>query len=387
MKADSSTLSRCRAGLALATMLLLTACSQMPSRQVAPDTVSSLRFIGEQRLPWRAQFQNTMVGGLSGIDYDAAHGDWVMISDDRSEHNPSRYYRARLNYTEQAFTSVELTAVTTLLQANGKPYPSKEDFARHGGEVADLETLRVDPRDGSIWYGSEGDVTLDLNPFIRQASPDGRFRYAMPQPALFDSDTTQQTGPRNNQSFEGLSFAPDGNTLWVSLEGPMYQDGPVPDPHNGAVNRITHFGRDGKVLGQYAYPLNAIPASPGKGKYADNGISEIVALSDTRLLVMERSGVQDDAGAYQDFVRIFEIDTAGATDIQSLATIKGATYQLVKKRLVLDLNAIGLPIVDNLEGMALGPVLPNGHASLVLISDDNFSKTQVTQLLLFEVLP
>jgi hypothetical protein len=54
---------------------------------------------------------------------------------------------------------------------------------------------------------------------------------------------------------------------------------------------------------------------------------------------------------------------------------------------VLDVNAIGLPKVDNLEGMAFGPRLANGHASLVMISDDNFSATQVTQVLVFEVIP
>jgi hypothetical protein len=104
------------------------------------------------------------------------------------------------------------------------------------------------------------------------------------------------------------------------------------------------------------------------------------------MLVMERSGVQADDGAYKDYVRIYEIDTEGATDIQQLPTLKDAAYTLVKKRLVLDIGT-HLPIVDNLEGMAFGPRLANGHASLVLISDDNFSKTQVTQLLLFELIP
>jgi hypothetical protein len=50
-------------------------------------------------------------------------------------------------------------------------------------------------------------------------------------------------------------------------------------------------------------------------------------------------------------------------------------------------NELKLPRVDNLEGISLGPVLPNGHASLVLVSDDNFGKDQVTQLLLFELIP
>ena len=338
-------------------------------------------------MPWREQYKDTMVGGLSGIDYDSASGDWVMISDDRSAHNPARYYTARLQYDAQSFKPVELTGTTVLLQKNGLSYPAKEDYKRGGGEVADLETIRVDPQDGSIWYGSEGDVGLGLDPFIRHATRDGHYISTLPLPAMFSVSADRKTGPRNNQSFEGMSFSRDGRTLWVSLEGPMYQDGPAPDPVNGAVNRITHFTRDGKVLGQYAYPLEAIPAAPGKGKYADNGISEILAISATRLLVMERSGVQADDGKYTDYVRVYEIDTAGATDIQNAQTLQGASYQLVKKRLVLNIGKLNLPIVDNLEGMSFGPVLANGHASLVLISDDNFGKNQVTQLLLFEIIP
>jgi hypothetical protein len=373
----------------LACAAALSACAPFASRTpAAPETtISSLRFIGEQRLPWRQQYHGTMVGGLSGIDYDAVRDEWVMISDDRSQFNPARYYRAKLFYDAQAFHSVQLTGVTWLLQPDGSTYPSKEEYKRTNGVVPDLETVRVDPQDGGIWYGSEGDVGLSLDPFIRRATPDGHHQFELPLPPLFTVSKEHKFGPRNNQSFEGLAFAPDGRSLWVSLEGPMYQDGPEPTPAQGAVNRITHFARDGKVLGQYAYPLEAIPATPGKGKYADNGISEILALGASRLLVMERSGVQADDGSYKDYVRLYQIDTDGASDIQHLPTLKDASYTLVKKRLVLDLGTLHLPIIDNLEGMALGPRLANGHGSLVLISDDNFSKTQVTQLLLFELLP
>jgi len=380
-----------RTALAAASLLVLSAGAQTPAPTPAlartPDTIASLRLIGEQRLPWRMRFESTLVGGLSGIDYDAARGDWVMICDDRSEHNPARYYRARLDYDQQSFTSVQLTGVTTLLQADGTPYPSKNDFARLGGAVADLETLRVDPRDGAIWYGSEGDVSLALNPFVRQAGADGSLRYELPLPPLFDVKKDHSSGPRNNQAFEGMSFTPDGASIWVSLEGPMYQDGPVPTTSHGAVNRITRFDRGGKVLGQYAYALEPLAAAPGTDKNADNGISEILALSHNRLLVLERAGIQDDAGRYRNYVRLYEVDTAGATDIAQLPAVAGASITPVTKRLVLDLSQAGLPLVDNLEGMAFGPRLANGHASLVLISDDNFNNRQVTQFLLFEVNP
>jgi hypothetical protein len=371
--------------LALASALFLGGCAQLPAH--APETVTQLRLIGEQRLPWRPAFDGTMVGGLSGIDYDARHGDWVLISDDRSDHNPARYYRASLRYDDKAFTAIALTAVTTLRQPDGSAYPSSKQSAAGTGVVPDLEAVRVDPRDGSIWYSSEGDVARDLSPFVRRAAPDGTFQAALPLPPLFTVDQARRFGPRENQSIEGLSFAPDGNTLWVALEGPLYQDGPAPTTGQGAVNRITHLTREGAVLGQYGYPLGALPAAPGPGKNADNGISELLAISPTRLLALERAGIQNAAGAYRTYVRLYEIDTAGATDIQALPTLAGASYRPASKRLVLDLNAIGLPHVDNLEGMAFGPLLPNGHASLVLISDDNFSPTQVTPVLVFEVIP
>jgi hypothetical protein len=373
--------------LSLATAVLLGGCAQLPPARSAADTISHLRLIGEQRLPYRPAFDGTLVGGLSGIDYDAVHGDWVLISDDRSDHNPARYYRAKLRYDDKAFTAIDVTAVHTLLQPDGGVYLSSKQYAAHGGVVSDLEAVRVDPQDGSIWYSSEGDVKLGMNPFVRRAARDGRFQAELPLPPLFNVDKAERSGPRDNQAFEGLSFAPDGNTLWVSLEGPLYQDGGLPDPSHGAVDRITHFTRAGAVLGQYVYPLGAIPAAPGKGKNADNGISELLAISPTRLLALERAGVENDAGVYTTYVRIYEIDTAGATDVSGMQTLVGAQYRPVTKRLVLDLNTIGLPHVDNLEGMAFGPVLPNGSASLVLISDDNFSKKQVTQVLVFEVIP
>jgi len=373
--------------LSLASAVLLGGCAQLPPARSAADTISHLRLIGEQRLPYRPAFDGTVVGGLSGIDYDAIHGDWVLISDDRSDHNPARYYRARLRYDDKAFTAIDVTAVHTLLQPDGSAYPSGKQYAARGGVVADLEAVRVDPQDGSIWYSSEGDIKLGMNPFVRRAARDGRFEAELPLPPLFNVDKEERFGPRDNQAFEGLSFAPDGKTLWVSLEGPMYQDGDLPDPSRGAVDRITHFTRAGAVLGQYVYPLGAIPAAPGKGKNADNGISELLAISPTRLLALERAGVENDAGVYTTYVRIYEIDTAGATDVSGMPTLVGAQYRPATKRLVLDLNSIGLPHVDNLEGMAFGPVLPNGNASLVLISDDNFSKKQVTQVLVFEVMP
>jgi hypothetical protein len=45
-------------------------------------------------------------------------------------------------------------------------------------------------------------------------------------------------------------------------------------------------------------------------------------------------------------------------------------------------------VPDNLEALALGPRLPNGRPSLIVMSDDNFSEfqpPQINQFLLFEL--
>jgi len=105
-------------------------------------------------------------------------------------------------------------------------------------------------------------------------------------------------------------------------------------------------------------------------------------LSPTRLLAMERSfstGVGND-------VRIYLVDTAGATDTLGLPALPQdlSGVQVAQKTLVLDLDVLGVTL-DNLEGLTFGPVLPDGRQSLLIVSDNNFSPTQVTQFLAFTV--
>ena len=52
------------------------------------------------------------------------------------------------------------------------------------------------------------------------------------------------------------------------------------------------------------------------------------------------------------------------------------------KRPLLDLAVLGIR-PDNVEGITFGPRLDDGRRTLVLISDDNFSERQKTQILAF----
>lgn len=349
-------------------------------------TVGSLRFIGEQRLPLKLAFRGTTAGGLSGVDYDAVSGTWLLASDDRSAIDPARFYTARLDFDAAAFRGIDLIGVANFKQADGSNYPGVKEYdVSKRGEVPDIESVRVDPLDGSLWYSSEGDRKRGFDPFVRHARRDGTHLSTLRLPDMFRVSEEEQ-GPRDNMVFEGLSFAPDGKSLWVSLESPLYQDGPLPTADSGAVSRITRMDRDGRMLAQYAYPLDPLPAAPAPEKVADNGISEILAVNGHAVLVLERSAVQDAAGNYRNYVRLYEMDTAGASDVRGMRALVGAGYRAAAKRLVLNLGDLGIRL-DNLEALSFGPKLPNGHDTLLIVSDDNFNKTQVTQFLLFEVLP
>ncbi|SEP79271.1 Uncharacterized conserved protein [Faunimonas pinastri] len=368
--------------------LVLVASLASPAAGQAQEThsVGSLRFIGEQRIPNDAIFEGTLVGGLSGVDYDPRNGLWYAISDDKSEKAPARFYTLRLTFGLDGVDPVAIAGVTTLRQPDGRPFGNLLTAATLGGEVPDPEALRVDPDGHSLWWSSEGAVKLGQSPTLRQAAMDGTAKPPLPTPDMFAAHADGKSGARDNLSYEGLSFAPDGRSIWVSMEAPPIQDGPVPTPDAGTLTRITRFDRDGRILGQFAYPVDPIPARP-TGHFADNGISDILVDGEDSILVLERSGVEAADKSFANYIRLYEADTTGATDIAGLPSLAGADVRPMSKRLVLDLNTLGLDRLDNVEGVSFGPKLPNGHDSLVLISDNNFNKSEVTQLLVFEVIP
>jgi hypothetical protein len=348
----------------------------------------AVRLIGVQTLPVRQAFEGTRVGGFSGIDYDAAADRWLAISDDRSEHSPARFYTVKIDYDELAVRTVEVTDVTVLRQPDGTGYPDRPAQAQRGGEVPDFESLRLDPQDGTVWYASEGDGRLGLSPFVRRADRNGKFLAAVTLPEQFAFASGTNAGPRNNLTLESLTFSPDGKSLWTALEAPLLQDGAASTQTTGGTTRLTRLGRDGEILAQYAYALDAWQRAPAPGRTGDNGLSELLALPDGRLLALERSGAEVSAGRWAFAARLYEIDVTRATDVRACTALPdgGGKPEPASKRLVFDFARGGQRHLDNLEGIAWGRRLPNGHATLVAVSDDNFLPNQETQFWVFEVL-
>jgi hypothetical protein len=218
------------------------------------------------------------------------------------------------------------------------------------------------------------------DPSVRITQRDGAFAAELPIPQ--NERMLPTTGPRQNLALEGATFAAGGALFVTSVEGPLLQDDPVATAKTGATSRITVQARFGPLLAQYAYPMEPVFAesSPGRGQ-GMNGIASILAaapLDPTRFLVLERSYV---LGVGNE-IRIYEADTNGATNILDAPL---GTARPVTKSLLVDLADVGLDPIDNIEGMTWGPGLPSGERTLILVSDNNFSDKQVTQIVALAV--
>lgn len=366
-------------GAASACALVAAGCAQ-PVAPPAARGPGPLRLLGETLLPHGLAFGGTTVGGLSGLDHDPASGLWVALSDDRSELQPARFYTLRLSLAEGTL-GVELLSAVTLRQADGQPHPRR----RMGGETVDPEALRLLPGGRGLLWTSEGSAEAGLPPLLREARIDGSHVRDFDIPAPLRFPARPGTGPRDNNTFEGLALTPDARTAWVSMEAALQQDGPVPGVGRpGGPCRITAFDvASGRAVRQVAYLPDAIPRAPVvPGTYADNGVSEILMLDGRRMLVLERAYAMGVGNS----LRLYEVDTAEASDTLALERLRPGEYRPLAKRLVADFAGLGLSRLDNTEGMCWGPRLPNGHRSLVVVSDDNFSRQQVTQFAAFDYL-
>ncbi|MFI2035180.1 esterase-like activity of phytase family protein [Streptomyces bottropensis] len=355
----------------------------------AHDSGVRLDFLGERELPNAMTFEGTTVGGLSAISYDAKSGAYYLISDDRSQTGPARFYTARVDLTGGALKGVELTDTHPWLRPDGTTFPPTSTAT--ATVAPDPEGIAVDPRDGSLAWTSEGERIVPSDgpallgdPWIRRATTTGTSTGQLALPPQLHMDA-KEFGPRKNQTLEGVTFTPDGRRIVTAMEGPLHQDGDDPTPEHGALTRITvHDARTGQPLSQYAYPLEPLFAATPAGSTDTNGVSDLVALGHGRFLVLERASIYADNNWK---ARIYLVDLHAATDVlgrDSLTDPSAQPVRPVRKTLVTDLSDVaGLSRVDNVEGITLGPRLPDGRRTVVLVSDDNFAARQVTQFLAF----
>jgi len=345
-------------------------------------TVTEVEFVGEAVIATGTLVAGTEVGGLSSISYDARRGVYYTISDDqgnRETGDPVRYYTAAIDLADGSLEDgdVTFTDVTELRDLRNKPFAP-------GG--LDPEGL-VLARPNQMFVSSEGNIFADpiIDPFIRRYNRQGKVTAELPIPDKYIPNGFDH-GVRFNLAFESLNLTPDGDYLVTAGEGALFQDGPASTFTNGSLARILSYDLNKRTpVAEYVYEVD--PWAEPSTIFGVNGIVEVLPIDNAgTMLVMERSfsvgGVL--GGGTGNFVSIYEVSTRGATDVLAVEALYDGgspiAFDAVDKTLIFEFDDLGIPI-DNVEGMTFGPALPDGRASLVIVSDNNFSPGQFTQFI------
>jgi hypothetical protein len=334
-----------------------------------------LQFLGQAIVPTGTTFGGTTVGGLSSISYDASRGVYYALSDDPSQFQPARFYTLGIGVADGHLDNgdVTFTGVTTLQAPGGGPYAP---FS------LDPEGLTL-TKDGELVDTSEGITNSGIPPFVRRYSLGGAFLGDLPVPAAFLPPNATH-GVRQNLAFEAAAVAPNGRHLYVGMEGALTQDGPAATVSNGSTSRILRYNlASGKLERQDVYPDDPVAEPPVPStNFSVNGLVELLPFNDQYMLAMERSFSVGAPGT-GNTIKLYYVSFTRTTNVDGVDSIAGLPrLQTAQKTLLLDLRTLGIPL-DNVEGMTLGPQLPDGRQSLVLVSDNNFAASQFTQFLLF----
>ncbi|WP_239125304.1 esterase-like activity of phytase family protein [Leptolyngbya sp. CCY15150] len=383
----------------LAIALGLTSCAipqvQAEDRLFLPLAVDIL---GHYQLP-ATVVDDTPVGGLSGITYDRQRDRFYAISDDRSILAPARFYTLKMAIGTDGEGTPTLDQVTvenvTLLHNR-----EGELFAAN---TIDPEGIALSPR-SSVFISSEGSDRQAIPPSVQEFDLEtGEWLSQLPIPDRYlpqDVDDQPQ-GVRDNLGFEALTINPGGySTAWlepfrlfVATESALHQDlqpsqttselerllNDDPDSTQSR-NRFLHYlVGDGQstLIAEHLYLLDTDPPNT-----VIHGLVELITLDQAgHFLSLERTLGLAGFGA-----TLFQLATGSATDISGLESLSASVdgIEAIRKQPLFDLTTLDLTL-DNLEGMTLGPRLPDGSQSLILISDDNFDEAQVTQILVLRL--
>jgi hypothetical protein len=224
----------------------------------------------------------------------------------------------------------------------------------------DLEAIALS-RDGFV-------VADEAGPHIYEVDRAGRVRRELPIPPCL-------LGARRNKSLESLAITPDGRFLFAANEEATKEDGDLATSHRGTRVRLVRVDRASGETSATIYVTDHVIRRRG-----DWGVADVAALSETEVLVLERGWSK----GYGNSARIYH----------ALRERDGAmTKSLVVDLAALDVSGLSLPrprepqptpLLDNFEGLAVGPRLPNGQSSLISVSDDNTRDTQVARVVVLE---
>jgi hypothetical protein len=371
----------------------------------------TLEFLAEAILPSGQRHpeldESGPFGSVSGLVRDEATGEFLSVNDDREG--------TRVAWLDIRYAGGQLSVTPTRQIALREDSGVEHRLAT----ASDLEAIVALP-DGSFVASEEGHVERKpgrtflagtWQPALVQFRGDGVVTRVTEFPPMFRIGSDGD-GVRDNQGFEALARAPSGH-LVSGLEQPLYGDATAADRNGrpfsggrGGPGRLVEWVLDRGAwvtARQWIYPIEPTPAVAGFDTICadgENGLTDLLALSTTTFLSLERSCQQNaQTGLVRNTARIFAVDISAADDVSGTMRMIDSppagtpAPRPARKRLLLDLDAViprlspALERLENFEALAFGPPTPAGGRTLLVVSDDNFRPTQKGAFLLFAIKP
>lgn len=345
---------------------------------------------------------NNRIGGLGSALAYTGVADFYLATPDRGPADGTTTYtdrayvvrvELRRNPAVPGGYLVQPRVVGTLILRN-------EDGDRLTGNAGAFDStnspgsLRFDPegvRAGAC--GGRFYVSDEYGPFVYEFGPTGRRIRSLRLPNKFLIDlpsvdgvvelTGNVAGRQSNRGMEGLAISPDGGKLFGIMQSPLIQDGAVDSTNSrvGTNDRIIEIDVETGAVREFLYVMDS----------RSNGVSEILAVNDHELLVLERDGR---VGAAAVTKKVFKIDLTGATDIRALSRLPETGVPAgvfpVAKALFLDLldpayGIGGAATPEKFEGLAFGPDLADGRRLLLVTVDNDFAAARPSLFYAFAI--
>ena len=314
--------------------------------------------------PQKAFPKTVAAGNYSGIAH--LHDDIYAVVSDKSDSALYFNFRIQVNPKTGELEQVENLGFTERTDGtlnDGKPWQGQEKGFDHEAVVK--------VSDSTLVIASEGYCRLKEYPVLPTSADAATVGY--PQNLWESRWPSSDFYP--NYNFESLAFDSVRQYLWMIPESTLRKDGQPATPQNGLTNQLRlmrlDWGKISRYMTTYAYQMDQ-PSTHKKADVYVMGVSELCALPDGQLLVLEREAFipKIKIGAFCK-CKLYLINPLNSEEFSMKEKFSSDT-PFLKKRLLTEWKT-GLSLSKrsfaNYEGMCLGPMLEDGSQVVILLSD------------------
>ena len=332
--------------------------------------------------PQKAFPKTVAAGNYSGIAH--LHDDIYAVVSDKSDSALYFNFRIQVNPKTGELEQVENLGFTERTDGtlnDGKFWQGQEKGFDH-------EAI-VKVSDSTLVIASEGYCRLKEYPILPISADAAKVGY---QQNLWESRwPSSEFYP--NYNFESLAFDSVRQYLWTIPESTLRKDGQPATPQNGLANQLrlmrldwgkmkenrnkeeyseqVSCKKDSRYMTPYAYQMDQ-PSTHKKADIYVMGVSELCALPDGQLLVLEREAFIPNIkiGAFCK-CKLYLVNPLNSENFSMKEKFSSDTPFLKKKLLTEWKTSLSLSkrSFANYEGMCLGPKLEDGSQVVILQSD------------------